>query len=129
MDRADRCKQLFSKFNSTGTASLSYIGKNTYHNPCKIECPLCESETPTENIIRKYPAHIHYKDEIATCNGNEAFELYEQFMEDGIKCGPHHVSIHMDPYSVKAFYLLINRFVTTFAAFLIRSCFQQYESV
>jgi hypothetical protein len=91
LDRADRCKQLFPKFNTTGTASLTFIGQNTYHNPCKIECPLCETELPDnkDNTIRSYPAHISLKDEIVQCT--ESVEVFEQFMEDGIKCGPFHV--------------------------------------
>ncbi|CAG2176608.1 unnamed protein product, partial [Oppiella nova] len=90
LDRADRCLQMFPKFNTTGTAKLSFIGQNTYHNPCKVDCPLCEDELPTtkDNTIRSYPAHISIKDDIVQCQSS--VEVFEQYMEDGVKCGPFH---------------------------------------
>ena len=93
LDRADRCLQLFPKFNTTGTATLSFVGQNTYHNPCKVECALCENELPENNLnkIRSYPAHISLKDSIVQCT--ESVEVFEQYMEDGVKCGPYHVSV------------------------------------
>ncbi|XP_027205698.2 uncharacterized protein LOC113799282 [Dermatophagoides pteronyssinus] len=92
-DRSSRCKTLFSRFNSTGTANLSFIGQNTYHNPCKIECGLCvDDELPDEkeeiNAIRSYPPHISLKDSIVKCN--DEVEIFEQFMESGTRCGPFH---------------------------------------
>ncbi|CAG2117631.1 unnamed protein product [Medioppia subpectinata] len=91
LDRADRCKQLFPKFNNTGTAKLSFVGQNTYNNPCKVECALCEEELPTnkDNNLRSYPAHMSQKEDIIQCQ--ESVEVFEQYMEDGVKCGPYHV--------------------------------------
>ncbi|XP_054154810.1 uncharacterized protein LOC128953350 [Oppia nitens] len=93
LDRADRCQQLFPKYNSTGTANPVFIGQNTYHNPCKIECGLCDSEQPDskDSTQRSYPAHISQKDDIVKCPETSGVEIYEQFMEDGLKCGPYHV--------------------------------------
>lgn len=93
-DRSARCKALFSRYNSTGTANLSFVGQNTYHNPCKIECGLCvETELPEEkeedNVKRFYPPHISLKDSIVKCT--DEVEVYEQFMPDGIRCGPWHM--------------------------------------
>ena len=94
-DRSNRCLALFSHFNSTGTANLSFIGQNTYHNPCKIECALCvEDELPEEkeeaNVLRSYPPHISLKESIVHCPDD--VEIYEQYMQDGVRCGPYHVS-------------------------------------
>ncbi|CAG2108383.1 unnamed protein product, partial [Medioppia subpectinata] len=91
LDRADRCKQLFPKFNNTGTAKLSFVGQNTYNNPCKIECALCDNEMPgtKDKTVRSYPAHITIKDDIIKCQNS--VEIFEQYMEDGVKCGPLHV--------------------------------------
>jgi len=94
-DRTERCKQLFSKFNSSGTVNIHHIGKNTYHNPCKVECPLCEEELPSQseraNVIRSFPAHIHFVDDIAQCPGKGSIEIFEQYLEDGYQCGRTHV--------------------------------------
>lgn len=94
-DRANRCQQLFRHYNETGTASLEFVGKNTYHNPCKVECGLCvDTELPEENeevnVIRSYPPHISLKDSIVKCT--DEVEVYEQYMQDGQRCGPFHVS-------------------------------------
>ncbi|CAG2113185.1 unnamed protein product [Medioppia subpectinata] len=91
LDRADRCKQLFPKYNNTGTAKLSFVGQNTYTNPCKVECALCRDEEPDtrDNTIRSYPAHATLINEIIQCH--DSVQVFEQYMEDGIKCGPYHV--------------------------------------
>lgn len=93
-ERADRCKLMFSRFNSTGTATLGFVGQNTYHNPCKVECGLCATnELPDEkedaNVFRSYPPHISLKDSIVKCD--DEVEVYEQYMPDGIRCGPFHL--------------------------------------
>lgn len=94
-DRSARCKSLFSRYNSTATANLSFVGQNTYHNPCKVECGLCvEDELPDEkeeaNVLRSYPPHMSLKDNIVRCP--DEVEVFEQFMQNGVRCGPFHVS-------------------------------------
>ncbi|UXI20586.1 hypothetical protein NH340_JMT06529 [Sarcoptes scabiei] len=93
-ERSERCRALFSRYNSTGTANLNFVGQNTYHNPCKIECGLCvETELPDENeesnVLRSYPPHISLKDSVVQCQ--DEVEIFEQFMPSGTRCGPFHL--------------------------------------
>lgn len=74
---------------------MAFVGQNTYHNPCKVECALCgDKELPDENeeanVIRSYPPHASLKDSIVTCD--DQVEVFEQYMPDGVRCGPFHVS-------------------------------------
>jgi len=93
-DRSDKCRESFSKFNLTGTVNITYMGKHSYHNPCKVDCPLCDGERPTSAEsagVESYPAHFAVRDDIATCPKRESMQIYEQYMEDGVQCGPTHV--------------------------------------
>ncbi|CAG2175232.1 unnamed protein product, partial [Oppiella nova] len=56
-----------------------------------------ELPTNSANTIRSYPAHISLRDDIVQCQtfGRPVVDVFEQFMEDDVKCGPYHVCDYM----------------------------------
>ena len=72
----------------------------------QVDCGLCvEDELPDEkeeaNVKRSYPPHISLKESIAKCP--EDVEVYEQYMPDGVRCGPFHVSRQLSNQSLEIF--------------------------